>query len=212
MDVVINDLEKDILREIINIGLAKAADSFATIARDKVFLSVPDVQIVSPEEMAMVMPAGNRSDAVIQSDIKGELNGKTFILFPEAQSTYLADVCIGPVTNFKGNYPAMRRSLLLEISNMLTGSIVTQLANIFRVNIYGSAPVAVPFGVRKSFIDLISDFPVFKPFILTVNTQFVNTGRMVELPLIIVFDMDTVTKIINIIREQSKNNKYWLRA
>ncbi|MGZ5244020.1 MAG: chemotaxis protein CheC [Bacteroidia bacterium] len=210
MDIVINDIEKDILKEIVNIGLAKAADSFATIARDKVFLSVPDVQIVDPSEMTSFIAEGDRSDAVIQSDIKGDLNGKTFILFPEKQSAYLADVCVGPVADFKGNYPAMKRSLLLEISNMLTGSIVTQLANIFKVNIYGSAPVAVPFGVRKSFSDLISDFPVFKPFILTVNTQFINSGRLVELPLIIVFDMDTVVKILEIIREQTKLNKYWL--
>jgi chemotaxis protein CheC len=210
MDIVISDIEKDILKEIVNIGLAKAADSFATIARDKVFLSVPDVQIINPSDMTSFMAEGERSDAVIQSDIKGDLNGKTFILFPDKQSTYLADICIGTATDFKGNYPAMKRSLLLEISNMLTGSIVTQLANIFKVHIYGSAPVAVPFGVRKSFGDLISDFPVFKPFILTVNTQFINSGRLVELPLIIVFDMDAVVKILDIIREQTKANKYWL--
>ncbi|RYD78459.1 MAG: hypothetical protein EOP53_11190 [Sphingobacteriales bacterium] len=212
MSVEISEIERDILKEIINIGLAKAADSFAAIARDKVFLSVPDVQIIDPEDMSMAMPSNNRTDAVIQSDIKGDMNGKTFILFPEKQSTYLSSICIGPVETFKGNYPAMKRSLLLEISNMLTGSIVTQLANIFKVHLYGSAPVAVPFGVRKTFMDLISDFPIFKPFILTVNTQFINAGRMVELPLIIVFDLDTVVKILGIIREQSKDNKYWLKS
>ena len=30
------DLERDIIREILNIGLARAADSFAIIAKDRV--------------------------------------------------------------------------------------------------------------------------------------------------------------------------------
>ena len=211
-DVIeITELERDFIREMVNIGLAKAADSFAVIARDKVMVSVPEVQIMDPRDVSSVLPENDRTDTVVQSDVKGEVNGKTFILFDEKEAARLAEICIGKEEDYKGNYAAMKRSLLLETSNILTGAIITQLANILKLHIYGSAPVVVPFALRKSFQDLISDFPVFKPFILTINTRFVNAGKLVELPLVIIFDMDTIEKILVIIRGRSKNGMNWLK-
>jgi chemotaxis protein CheC len=211
-DVIeITELERDFIREIVNIGLAKAADSFAVIARDTVLVNVPEVQIMDPREVATVLPNNDRADTVVQSDIKGEVNGKTFILFSQKEAARLAEICVGKEEDYKGNYAAMKRSLLLETSNILTGAIITQLANILKLHIYGSAPVVVPFALRKSFQDLISDFPVFKPFILTINTRFVNAGKLVELPLVIIFDMDTIEKILGIIRVRSKSGMNWLK-
>jgi chemotaxis protein CheC len=211
-DVIeITELERDFIREMVNIGLAKAADSFAVIARDKVLLSVPEVQIMDPREVPRVLPENDRTDTVVQSDVKGEVNGKTFILFNQNEAGRLAEICIGKEEDYKGNYAAMKRSLLLETSNILTGAIITQLANILKLHIYGSAPLVVPFALRKSFQDLISDFPVFKPFILTINTRFVNAGKLVELPLVIIFDMDTIEKILVIIRNRSKSGMNWLK-
>lgn len=209
--IEITDLERDFIREIVNIGLAKAADSFAVIARDTVLVNVPDVKIMDPRSMESLLPENDRTDTVVQSDIKGEVNGKTFILFDEHEASRLAEICIGKEEDYKGNYAAMKRSLLLETSNILTGAIITQLANILKLHIYGSAPVVVPYALRKSFQDLISDFPIFKPFILTINTRFVNAGKLVELPLLIVFDMDTIEKILSIIRQRNQSGMNWLK-
>jgi chemotaxis protein CheC len=210
MDIVINEVEQDIIKELINIGLAKSADSFAQIAKDNVLLSVPDVQIMEPDTVLDFFPESSQTDTVVQSDVKGDLNGKTFIVFTEMQSNRLADLCLGGSSNFQGNYPAMKRSLLLEISNILTGALVTQLANLLSLHLYGTPPMIVPYAIRKNFKELISDLPLFKPFVLTVKTQFVNSGKLVEMPLLIVFDMDTVQKVLTIIRNKSAANSKWL--
>jgi chemotaxis protein CheC len=210
--IEISELERDFIREIINIGLAKAADSFAVIARDTVHVNVPSVEIMDPRDVTSVLPTNERTDTVVLSDVKGDVNGKTFILFDEKEASRLAEICVGKEEDYKGNYSAMRRSLLLEVSNILTGAIITQLANILKLHIYGSAPIVVPFALRKSFQDLIADFPIFKPFVLTVNTRFVNAGKMVELPLVIIFDMDTIEKVLGIIRARSTGGiKNWIQ-
>jgi chemotaxis protein CheC len=46
MYIIINELEKDVLREIISIGLARAADSFSSFAKGGVLLDVPDIKII----------------------------------------------------------------------------------------------------------------------------------------------------------------------
>lgn len=204
----LNTVEEDILREMISIGLAKAADSFALLSKDRVMLHVPLIRLMPPESMGEVLPAGDRSDTVVQSDIKGDLSGKTFLIFSEGQSAKLAEVCIGPADNYDGNYPAMKRSLLLETSNILTGAIITQLAELLRVHLYGTPPAVVPYALRRSFNELVADLPSFKSVVFTVNTRFIDSGQLVEMPLVIVLDLDTVEKITHIIRRRMKTQPH----
>ena len=51
MELQVSELEKDIIKEILNIGLARAADSFAVIAKDIVLLKVPDLLLTDPKDV-----------------------------------------------------------------------------------------------------------------------------------------------------------------
>ncbi|WP_205504413.1 chemotaxis protein CheC [Rufibacter psychrotolerans] len=200
MELQVNELERDIIKEILNIGLARAADSFAVIAKDRVLLKVPDLQLMEAEELLKIVRAYENSHVIIQSDIKGELNGSTLMLFSEAHVEQLSKVCLGMAV--KGSEPLteMQESLLLEVSNIITGALVTQLANILKSNIYGSPPVAPKHDIAESLKGIFTDHPLFQPLVFTVITQFTNNSQMVELPLLLFFDTSTFIKILEIIR------------
>ncbi|KAA3438009.1 chemotaxis protein CheC [Rufibacter hautae] len=200
MELQVNELERDIIKEILNIGLARAADSFAVIAKDRVLLKVPDLQLMEAEELLKIVRAYENSHTIIQSDIKGELNGSTLMLFSELHVEQLSRVCLG--VTVKGNEPLteMQESLLLEVSNIITGALVTQLANILKSNIYGSPPVAPKHDIAESLKGIFTDHPLFQPLVFTVITQFTNNTQMVELPLLLFFDTNTFIKILEIIR------------
>ncbi|WP_207430073.1 chemotaxis protein CheC [Sabulibacter ruber] len=200
MELQVNELERDIIKEILNIGLARAADSFAVIAKDRVLLKVPDLQLMEAEELLKIVRAYENSHVIIQSDIKGELNGSTLMLFSERHVEQLSHVCLRMTV--KGNEPLteMQESLLLEVSNIITGALVTQLANILKSNIYGSPPVAPKHDIAESLKGIFTDHPLFQPLVFTVITQFTNNSKMVELPLLLFFDTSTFIKILEIIR------------
>lgn len=206
----ISELEEDIIKEIINISLAKVADSLSVIARESVLLDIPHIDVVTPEELNGMLPSNDPSDSVIQSDIRGDVEGETFLLFKAQQSSNLAEICLGTPEEIKENYAALQRSLLMEISNMLTGTLVTQLANIFNLSIHGMPPVIVPFRLRKTFRDMIANLIVFKPFVLTVRTEFLKTRKTVEMPMIIVFNIDTLKVVLDIIRKRTASDPSWL--
>ncbi|MGZ5281646.1 MAG: chemotaxis protein CheC [Bacteroidia bacterium] len=207
----VSALEVDILKEIINIGLAKVADSFAMMAKEPVMLHVPKIEILNLEALNNALPENESTDYVIESDIKGDLNAKSLLIFKQAQATKLSTLCLGPEKDFKGNYNAMKQSLLLETSNILTGALITQFANIFHMNLVGMPPVAVPYRLRRTFADLIvGNLVLNKPIVLTVKTHFLNTGKEVELPMIVVLDISSMYKIISIIRESNKLDTNWL--
>ncbi|AMM52103.1 hypothetical protein TH61_14155 [Rufibacter sp. DG15C] len=200
MELQVNELERDIIKEILNIGLARAADSFAAIAKDRVLLKVPDLQLMEANELIEIVRAYEKSHTIIQSDIKGDLNGSTLMLFSELHIEQLSAVCLGMTVDPKDPLTEMQESLLLEISNIITGALVTQLANILKANIYGSPPVAPKNDIAESLKSIFTEHPLFQPLVFTVITQFTNNTQMVELPLLLFFDTTTFIKILEIIR------------
>ncbi|MFD2244691.1 chemotaxis protein CheC [Pontibacter ruber] len=200
MDPHVSELERDIIKEILNIGLARAADSFAAIAKDKVLLKVPDIQLIEVKELLQLVSKYESTHVIIQSDIKGDFNGATLMLFSDDHIARLSEVCLNMLDVQKGELSVMQESLLLEISNIITGALVTQLANILKANIYGSPPRAPKSHIADSLKDILVQHPLFQPLVFTVITQFTHNFKKVELPLLLFFDTNTLLKILDIIR------------
>jgi chemotaxis protein CheC len=212
MEFEITDVEKDIIKEILNIGLAKAADSFAIIARQNVILNVPSVEVTDANELGNILGKSRHSDTVIKSVIMGDLKGKTYIVFTEDQANKLAAACFGSETSYQGNFNFMKRSLLLETSNILTGSILTQLANILDKKIYGKIPTLVPYSRRREPEEYLEELDATKQFVMTVVTKFTNLGTQIELPLMVVFELASVSDIVQKIRREMESNTNWMMA
>ena len=94
MELQVSELEKDIIKEILNIGLARAADSFAVIAKDIVLLKVPDLLLTDPKDVINQVVKYEATHVIIQSDIKGDFNGCTLMFFSDAHIEKLAEVCL----------------------------------------------------------------------------------------------------------------------
>lgn len=204
----ITELERDIIKEILNIGLARAADSFAAIAQDKVLLKVPDIQLIEVKDLLNLVSKYEDTHVIIQSDIKGDFNGATLMLFSDGHIVRLSEVCLGMIDVQEGELSVMQESLLLEISNIITGAMVTQLANILKAHIYGSPPKAPKSHIADSLKDILVQHPLFQPLVFTVITRFTHNSKSVELPLLLFFDTKTFLKILEIIRtfDLGKNN------
>lgn len=200
MDIQVTELEKDIIKEILNIGLARAADSFATVARDQVLLKVPDLQLIQLQDLVQMVQKYQGTHTLIQSDIKGELNGSTLMLFSADHLKKLTEVCLSESFRYEGFLTEMQQSLLLELSNIITGALVTQLANILKTHLYGSPPVAPQGSMADSIRNILVDHPLFQPLIFTVITEFTNKSKQLEMPLLLFFDTETFFKILKIIR------------
>ncbi len=194
------ELERDIIREILNIGLARAADSFAVIAQERVMLEVPNLDLLPSSDIIGRVRDYQARYAAIQSDIRGDFNGSTFMFFSGQHIQRLSRVCLRMQVPDTLDLNELQESLLLEISNIITGALVTQLANILKANIYG-APPQVPVGdMATALQSLLPDPEALQPLIFSVITQFSDKDNSVELPLMLFFDRATFEKILEIIR------------
>ena len=199
MDLSMTELERDIIREILNIGLARAADSFAVVAQERVLLEVPSIDLLMSDDILSKVREYQSRHVAIQSDIRGEFNGTTLMFFSGQHVQRLSRVCLRMQTTESLEVNELQESLLLEISNIITGALVTQLANILKANIYGAPPVAPHGDIAELMQNLVPEQQL-QPLIFSVITQFSDRDNMVELPLMLFFDRVTFEKILEIIR------------
>lgn len=200
MNLVMNELERDIIREILNIGLARAADSFAVIAQERVMLEVPNLDLLPSTDIITRVRNYQMRYVAIQSDIRGDFNGSTFMFFSGQHIQRLSRVCLRMQVTDTLVLDELQQSLLLEISNIITGALVTQLANILKANIYGAPPLAPTGDLATAMHSLMPDSDTLQPLIFSVITQFSDKDNSVELPLMLFFDRATFEKILEIIR------------
>lgn len=193
------DLERDIIREILNIGLARAADSFAVIAQERVLLEVPNIDLLVSDDILRKVREYQSRHVPIQSDIRGDFNGTTLMFFSGQHIQRLSRVCLRMQTDESLEVNELQESLLLEISNIITGALVTQLANILKANIYGAPPIAPRGDIAENMQNLLPAQQL-QPLIFSVITQFSDRDNTVELPLMLFFDRVTFVKILEIIR------------
>jgi len=203
MPQLLTAVEKDTIREILNIGLARAADSFALIAQGRVLLSIPDVQIVEVPQMLQLVARYGADHFLVQSDIRGDFNGATLLAFASGHIQRLTEVCLRQRVPATLDLSEMQRSLLLEVSNILTGALVTQLANLLKVSVYGAPPTTPGTNLAASLHTLIeASSQGVQPLVFTVITQFQDSTRQIELPLLLFFDRPTFERMMRVITSE----------
>lgn len=196
----ISDNEKIILREMLNSGISKAADSFSIISRDEVSIDVPELKVVSQVDLFKEIDPKNEVQVVIKSEINGDILGHTLLFFHEHELDLLEKNCL----NFAfptGKLMDLRTSLVLEISNIITGTLVTQLANRLTIDIFGSVPAAPIYPSKVNNRTLLLNMELYNSWILTIKTSFIKSKKLVSLPFVIIFDMLNMQKILDILRK-----------
>ena len=203
MYIVINELEKDVLREIISIGLARAADSFSNFSKGGVLLNVPEVKIIEPKVLPDVIDEYEEIYFVIRSVISGDLNGKTFLLFTAENIQKIADVCLEEGARESANYQEEKDGMLLEISQIITTALAKQLSDILKLDLTTDEPITLFSKEASSIKQILDDLPEYQPFVITIKTQFKNLVKEVELPMLVVFDAISVSTLLRIIRRDN---------
>ncbi len=202
----ISTKEKQVLNKIVSMGISKAADSFALLSKDEVHIDAPQLTIIDQEALLKTASQNKSLQMVVLSEIKGDIQGHTLLFFNKAQLAVLEKVCLGFIKS-KAKIKDLRTSLMLEISNIITGALVTQLANLLQLNIFGSVPKPPMLPTQANMRTLIEGTAP-NNFVITIKTSFMKSGTMISLPFVIVFDLFNLEKILNIIRTEKYNSPY----
>ena len=90
----LSELESDLLAELFNIGVGRAAASLSTMVNQEVKLSVPHVQFLTLEHLASKL-GKNRKISCVSQKIDGTFSAESLLLFPEKGSLEIVKLMLG---------------------------------------------------------------------------------------------------------------------
>jgi chemotaxis protein CheY-P-specific phosphatase CheC len=140
--MILTPYEFDITRELISIALANAADSFSKMANEKILIEQYRLEILEKTQVDKLLD-GTADDYfyVLTTEIKGKLTGKSYLLFNPADARKVFRLFTpGHETLDGGNLNDFQQAILLELDNIISAAMVTQLSNFLGLFTYGDVP------------------------------------------------------------------------
>ncbi|MEH7882750.1 chemotaxis protein CheC [Bacillus sp. JJ1609] len=166
--IKISDMHIDILKEVGNIGAGHAATALSTLLNKKIDMKVPNVRVVSFDEM-MEMAGG--AESVIASvflRIEGDAPGSMFFVLPLQQAEKFIRLLIGDQTfSFSDSeVNELALSAMQEMGNILSGSYLSSLSDFTQLNLMPSVPAlsidmagaVISFGLLE--LSQVSDYAI----------------------------------------------------
>lgn len=151
--VPLDDLERDALTELVNIGVSRAAVSLRKMAGEQVLLSVPAVEVVT-RRGATTLIRERESGALIavRQDFTGVFSGRALLIFPESNSMALVrSVTAGALS--AEDAAEMEDEALAETGNVVLNSCLATMANMLQKPLTMSLPEVIR-GDGSALFDL----------------------------------------------------------
>lgn len=156
----------DVLKEIGNIGAGHAATALSTLLNKKIDMKVPNVRIISFDEMMELAGGAENIVASVFLRIEGDMTGNMFFVLPVKQASHFISRMTGDQDFSFEKQPLNEFSLsaLQEMGNILAGSYLSSLSDFTKLKIYPSVPATSidMFGAIISFglieLSQVSDY------------------------------------------------------
>lgn len=138
----ITSFHLDVLKEIGNIGAAHAATALSNLLEKKIDMRVPDVKMVSFNEMMELVGGSENVVVGIYLRIEGDVEGSMFFILPIEQANHFIRRLIRDESfDFKTPpYSELGLSAMQEMGNILSGSYLSALSDFTGLKIYPTVP------------------------------------------------------------------------
>ena len=128
-----DEMKKDVLKEIANIGSGHAATALAALLNRPIEQTVPNVSLVSMADMPRLLGGAEKVAVAGMLELRGDFSGFLIMLLDLEQAERVIDLAKGEQSAFGGSLSLERFSdldisVLSEIVNIMGGSYLTALA------------------------------------------------------------------------------------
>lgn len=141
--ISLDELERDALTEIVNIGVSRAASSLRKMVGRQVLLSVPSVEIVTQAAAASLIGQRETEDLVaVKQEFEGAFSGRALLIFPETKSLELARAVMGDEASTE-QVLELENEALAETGNVILNNCLGTMANMLKQSLKMSLPEIV---------------------------------------------------------------------
>jgi chemotaxis protein CheC len=186
----------DALKEMIGVGMGKAADMLNEMLESHIELKVPSLSIVKPDEFkySKVNAAlGEGKLASISLGFQGSFNGNSTLVFPEESAAKLVVALTNEEPGSIGLNSVMAGTLS-EVGNIVVNGVMGSISNYLTNHVNYSLPSYVEGGLSE--ILKLKDLPEDSTIML-VETTFKVESLQVEGSIFIVLEFGSFGGILS---------------
>jgi chemotaxis protein CheC len=203
--ITLTPSQHDILKEIVNIGVGRAAGGLNQIVSRHIILNVPEViltHLKSLDEYEDLYPEGPIS-TVIQA-FSGQYYGKAALAFaPEDSDTLVKAITGGSIDNLDLN--TLRREAISEIGNITINAVVGSISNLLQSPLDFFPPKYIEDTV-PNILEKESN-PNKGGILLLIDVQFIISGLQISGYLLIFFEMGDINVLLWLIDRQLQDGE-----
>ena len=136
----LNAEQLDAVRELINIGVGRAAAILNQMTHVHVTLHVPVVHVLNHRDLKAYLPElDNSTVAGVQIGFKGPFSGTAALVFPPVSASNLVATLTGEEAADE-DLDALRIGTLTEVGNIVVNGVLGSISNILRQTVKYSVP------------------------------------------------------------------------
>jgi len=197
--LTLDDLERDALTELVNIGVSRAAASLRKMVNKQVILSVPSVEVVTRKSAAsLIGQRENEGLIAVHQQFEGPFSGRALLIFPESNGLSLVRAIVGDEMG-EADLAEMEEEALAETGNVILNGCLGSMANMLQHTLKMSLP-----GVRRGNSTILFDVldnTSDQSFVLFLYINFSVQDRQIRGYIAMLMDLPSLEKLKKLIAD-----------
>jgi chemotaxis protein CheC len=177
--IVLNNRQKDVLKEMANICAGNAATSLSQLLNKTIEMNVPNVHLLPIAEVPKAVGGAETLVVSVVLQVFGDAPGIILLLFPQSDARVLAGILTGkPVEN--GILTEMDQSAVKEAGSILAASYLNTLSTVTRLSLIPSTP-GILVDMAGALIDyILIELSAVTEYALLIDSVFVDQEKSVK--------------------------------
>lgn len=202
--MMIDDTSIDAIRELINIGVGRAAGLLNDMTGTHIQLMVPEVRILRYNELISQKGLlGYEKLSAVTLEFSGGFSGISMLVFPPDSAAIL----ITALTGEKIETPeldALRIETLNEVGNIVNNAVMGSITNILDERLTYSMPTYAEGNIQQI---LGGDISKGFEWVILARSQFILSDLKVVGNILMIFKIGSLDALLLRIRESAGHNK-----
>lgn len=188
--------QRDVLKEIGNIGAGHAATSLSQLMVEKIEMTVPNVSILPLNKVSEYLGGAEELVVGIYTKVFGDAPGKMIFLFNYHDSQFLVNLAAARNLPEGATVKDIEQSILQEISNIMTGAYLNAISRLTGLNMLSSVPAYACDMAGAIINSVLLDLGMVGDYALLIETQFMMTQQRINGHFFLVPDPGSLNVIL----------------
>ena len=136
----LNQIQRDALKEIGNIGSGNAATALSMLLQRRIDMSVPEVWMIDFNEVSKTIGSLDAAQAVVYVKVEGEASGKAVFFFPLESAEIIVQSLFNSSEHPDLFTSEIAQSALKEVGNIMVSSFIIALTRFSGIPLQPSVP------------------------------------------------------------------------